>query len=384
MDIYGPILLVDPQTRRIVANEPDSLGVLKNEGGRYIGILPGEMNIANTAVNWNGKRWAMILLPLSTNRNERLNLITHELFHRAQPSLKFTSVNADNNHLDTREGRIYLRLELEALRMAIQSLSRQEATTHIGNALLFRKARQHLFPHADSTENLLELNEGLAEYTGLVMSERSKDEMLQHLKKSIEDFPRNKTFVRSFAYITIPVYGHLAATHLRNLWNQDITAGTNLTDYFIAAFNVKIPVDLEAQAVKLSDKYNGELIRKEERQREDDNLKLINEMIVRFVKDPHLEIQFEKMNVSFDPRNLIPLENYGTVYPNLRITDNWGILTVDGGALLSSDWRKVSVTIPNEKNNNLLKGKGWTLELKDDKYLIVRDKETSNYYLKKK
>jgi hypothetical protein len=90
------------------------------------------------------------------------------------------------------------------------------------------------------------------------------------------------------------------------------------------------------------------------------------------------------MNVSFDPGNLIPLENYGTVYPNLRITDNWGILTVEGGALLSSDWTKVIVTVPEESNTNKVRGKGWTLELKSDQYVIIRDEASSNYYLKKK
>jgi hypothetical protein len=90
------------------------------------------------------------------------------------------------------------------------------------------------------------------------------------------------------------------------------------------------------------------------------------------------------MSISFDPGNLIPLENYGTVYPNLRITDNWGILTVEGGALLSADWRKVIVTVPEVTNNHTIKGKGWTLALNSDKYTIIHDETSSNYYLKKK
>lgn len=34
------------------------------------------------------------------------------------------------------------------------------------------------------------------------------------------------------------------------------------------------------------------------------------------------------MNILFEPRNMIPIERVKTVYPILRITDNWGILTV--------------------------------------------------------
>jgi len=46
-----------------------------------------------------------------------------------------------------------------------------------------------------------------------------------------------------------------------------------------------------------------------------------------------MKIFLENMSISFDPRNLVPLDDVGTVYPNLRITDNWQILSVDSGAL---------------------------------------------------
>ncbi|HMG89083.1 MAG TPA: hypothetical protein VK589_03450 [Chryseolinea sp.] len=383
-DLYGPILFVDPQSRDLYSNERDSAGVLTQESGLFIGKLPKDVNIANTSIRWNGNRWAMILLPLSDNRNERLALITHELFHLAQPVLKFKSVDADNNHLDKKLGRTYLRLELEALQKAVKSPGR-EGITHIINALRFRKLRHQIFPDADSTENLLELNEGLAEYTGLIMSERTPEQITEHLVNNFDVFQQNKTFVRSFAYQTIPVYGYLTRKLVKEKWNQDITMKTNLTDYFIASFKVNIPSNLETYASRASVNYNGEQIKQEEEQREANNIKLINEMTLKFIKNPHLEIAFERMNVSFNPSNLIPLENYGTVYPTLRITDNWGILTVEDGALMSADWSKVIVTVPVEDNNNgLVKGKGWTLELKVDRYLIVRDEASSNYYLRKK
>lgn len=383
-DIYGPVLFVDPQTREVLGNEADSLGLLTKDGGLYRGKFPDNLNIANTSIEWNGKRWAMILLPLSKDRNERLNLITHELFHRAQPALNFKSSNVDNNHLDKMQGRIYFRLELEALLKAIQSAVRQEAVTHITNALMFRKQRHYIFSGADSTENLLELNEGLAEYTGLMMSDRSEKDMVIHLQKNVNEFQLNKTFVRSFAYQTIPLYGYLTHKFVLEFWNKDVTMQTNLTNYFISSFHVKIPTDLETYAAKVWRQYNGEQIVKEEQERENANLKMIDEMMTKFIKNPHLEIPFEKMNVSFNPSNLIPLENYGTVYPTMRITDNWGVLIVEEGALLSADWSKVTLSPPLESETRFVKGKGWTLELNADQYVIVRDDTSSNYFLKRK
>ena len=384
VDLYGPILLVDPKTRDVFANEKDSSGVLTPGSGIFTGTFPHNINVANTSIRWNGKRWAMILLPLPTGRNERLSLITHELFHCVQPTLELNTINADNNHLDKKHGRIYLRLELEALREAIQSSTLEVASPHVINAMMFRELRHQMYPDADSTENMLELNEGLAEYTGLIMSERSQKQMVEHLMKSIREFQQNKTFVRSFAYQTIPLYGFLTRKFIREFWNRDITRQTNLTSYFMRSFNVKIPIDIETYTSKVWINYNGAQISKEEQMREEDYVRFINEMTIKFIKNPHLEILLERMNVSFDPGNLIPLENYGTIYPNLRITDNWGVLTVEDGALLSADWSKVILTVPEVTNNHTVRGKGWTLELNSDRYIIIHDETSSNYYLKKK
>jgi hypothetical protein len=74
------------------------------------------------------------------------------------------------------------------------------------------------------------------------------------------------------------------------------------------------------------------------------------------------------MNIQFDPQNLIPIENIGTVYPNLRITDNWGILTVTNEALLSSDWQSIWISLPDNYTNQTetgnIKSNDWVLELK--------------------
>lgn len=89
------------------------------------------------------------------------------------------------------------------------------------------------------------------------------------------------------------------------------------------------------------------------------------------------------MQVAFDPGNIMPIEDKGTVYPNIRISDNWGVLTVKNGALMSSNWDKVSITIPLKSDNKNISGDGWALELKNG-YLIAKDEITSNYKLIKK
>src|SRR5687768_5659034 len=63
-DLYGPILLVNPETRQCYAHVPDSAGVLNPSGKIWSGVLPQKVNIANTSIYWSGVNWAMVMLPL--------------------------------------------------------------------------------------------------------------------------------------------------------------------------------------------------------------------------------------------------------------------------------------------------------------------------------
>lgn len=387
-DLHNPILVVNPQTREVYANEADASAYLKQSGKIYKGILPDSVNIANTAAIWNSKKWAMLMLPLPNAKADRINLMAHELFHVAQPSLGFTLNNPDNNHLDKKEGRIYLILELEALKKAIIATHPIEQKKHISNALLFRQYRRIVYPEASKTENDLELNEGLAEYTGLVLSNRNKDEIKRHFELSISQFYKNPTFVRSFAYQTIPMYGIMLRNNFYRKrttrdWHLNIKNDTDLTEYLIGLFEAQLKGDLDSTVQSIIPLYNGKVIIEEETAREEKAKQLIAAYKKKFVEQTHWDIPFIAMNMSYDPRNITPLDNLGTVYPNIRITDKWGILTVEKGALMSPNWDKITVTPPQYIEKNLVKGDGWILELSET-YSVEKEENTGFYFLRKK
>ena len=377
-DLYGPILLVNPETRQLFANVPDSAGLLKLNGSVYSCVLPENVNIANTSSHWNGRDWAMIKLPLPSNKEDRINLMAHELFHVSQPSLGFRLFNVANNHLDQKDGRIYLRLELEALKKAIQCTSSTERKQCLTDAFTFRMFRYSLYPGADSSENLLELNEGIAEYTGLI-SNMSRDDAVKDIVQRMDQFMTFPTFVRSFAYQTTPVYGYLLYPDKAG-WNREINIHTNLAVYFIKAFNITLPSNLKARVDEISDQYNGKLIIAQETEREAKAKRLISELKSKFVDQPHFEIRLVKMNISFDPRNIVPVEDKGSFYKNARITDVWGILMINNGALMSPGWDKISVSVPLKTENKTVSGDGWTLELNDG-YKVSKNENTGNYSL---
>ncbi len=117
--LYGPMLFVVPATRTAVANEADAGGVLHQEGSVYVGTLPKDVVVANTAVEWAGKRWTMVMWPLPQNSQPRDRLLAHELFHRLQPDLGIPYANPENAQLDTLEGRMWLQLEWRALAASV-------------------------------------------------------------------------------------------------------------------------------------------------------------------------------------------------------------------------------------------------------------------------
>jgi hypothetical protein len=162
--LAGPLLFVDPVTRTMLADSADVEGRLTPWGAFYTGQLPPSENAANTAFRWAGRTWAMIMWPPTADSLQRRVLFAHELWHRIQGDLGLPSTAPDNAHLGTRDGRLWLRLEGRALRRAIDAPGAAR-TRAIGDALAFRRQRQARFPGADSTERLLEMHEGLAEYT---------------------------------------------------------------------------------------------------------------------------------------------------------------------------------------------------------------------------
>jgi hypothetical protein len=64
VSLCGPIMFADPRTRFIVASQADTKGALKADGGVFIGSLPADQTIANTAVEWSGLQWTQMLWPL--------------------------------------------------------------------------------------------------------------------------------------------------------------------------------------------------------------------------------------------------------------------------------------------------------------------------------
>jgi hypothetical protein len=143
-----------------------------------------------------------------------------------------------------------------------------------------------------------------------------------------------------------------------------VRKGRDFGELLAESYGVQLPEDLDREAAVRSKQYDGDALRAEEQAREEQRMRIAAQNRARFIDGPILTIPLRNMNVQFNPSNLQPLGDQGTVYPTLRIVDVWGVLTVSKGALLSSDWKQVTVTAPSDVAARPAEGEGWTLELK--------------------
>lgn len=363
--LCGPMLFVDAETRVAVANQADAEGRLTQKAGVFTGKVPNEVGFANTSANWAGVRWTMIMWPLPANRYARARLMLHEMFHRIQDEIGLPASNPSNSHLDSMEGRIWLQMEWLALREAVthRGMERKQA---IADALLFRAYRRQLFPQAEGEERALEMNEGLAEYTGVRLSGRTEDELAGYLAAQLDQAAYSSSFMRSFAYASGPPYAFLL-DQANAVWRKNLKAQDDLGALLEKALSLRLPADLKREAEARAPLYGGNELRAAETAREARRQKRLAELRAKLVEGPVLVIPLtDKVDYTFNPYGLFTLDGVGTVYQTLRVTDAWGILDVKGDALVVRDRgrvAKVYVAAPTDIKGDSIKGKDWTLEL---------------------
>ncbi|MGH9764494.1 MAG: hypothetical protein ACREDR_08400 [Blastocatellia bacterium] len=362
--IYGPMMFVDPETREIVTNRPAPEGGLKESDGVYIGHLPETVGIANTATDWAGVRWSMIEWPLPDNALMRERLLMHESFHRIQPEIGLRLSNPSNAHLDSEQGRVWLRLEWHALKKALTA-GGEERKAAVRDALTFRAYRRQVFPKAATEERALEMNEGLAEYTGVRLAADSNESAIEAAVKQIESKDNAPSFVRSFAYTSGPAYG-LLLDESGAKWRKGLTSDADFGAMLQSAYELTLPTGIAASATKEAAQYDGDKVFAEERSRAEEHEKALEAYRTRLVNGPVLVLPVsEHMNYSFNPNNLIPIDENNIVYPTISVRDDWGFLNVTGGALMvrtKEGEERFQVQAPSSQSSPI-RGDGWTLEL---------------------
>jgi hypothetical protein len=370
LPLDGPLLFADRATRVVVANQADADGELGEVDGVWVGLLPDEVGIANTAVVWSGVEWTMVAWPLPVDDVARRKLLAHECYHRIQDERGLPGRDAAAPHLDEELGRAWLRCEATALATALRA-DAEARRVAVADALLFRAARHARFPAAGESERVLELNEGLAEYTGWAVCGLAAERLPEAVASALEQrLAPDNLFARAFPYVTGPAYAVLLDA-LSPGWPATLDRDSDLTAVLARAIAWRAPEDVEAAARAAAARHDGERLFREEAAREEVRRQRLAHYRERFVDGPVLvlapggEFQFV-----FDPNGVEALEDLGSVYLTLRAVDQWGILEVDaGGALVRREGDGITGVVvpapadPPDSTGRSIQGDGWTLEL---------------------
>jgi hypothetical protein len=357
--LYGSLFFVDPETRAIVANEADPDGVLHAANGVFVGTLPHDLIVSNAPIEWEGKRWTMLMWPtIPTDTIDRRITFAHELFHRIQPALGLMAPDSLNLQLDTPEGRLWLQLEWRALAAALIEQGPAQIQA-IRDALAFRSHRHELFAGSAQTEASLEIAEGVPEYTGTITGEPDRDSARWRTIGKLTDPDKSITFVRSFAYTSGPPYGLLLDSRDPR-WRTKLSAQSDLSALLASTLPPYAAVSAEARASL----YGAAAIRIAEAERAQKAEAAKARYRARLIEGPTLLLPGgQKFAFSFNPSTLVSLGDANTVYPTFHATAEWGSLDVTDGVLVPTDFSRATVAAPKDTQGPHLEGPGWTLEL---------------------
>lgn len=359
-----PLLLAERSSRRVVANAADSTGLLEPVDGVFSGQLPEEIAIANTAINWAGRRWTMLSWPLPARRADQAQLIAHELFHCIQPALEMALTNPVNAHLDTRDGRVWLRMEWRALEEALIEEGVRR-TAALADALLFRAWRRGLFFGAAAEEHALEWNEGLAEYTGLRGGGRPVKVLADRAAVALAQWETRPSFGRGFAYASGPAYGILL-DESGTSWRDRARRGADLGALAAEAYRLDLAAPTVAEVTARGARYQLSRVEWEEDARVERAAVIEADRVQRFITGPVVRLApGGAFNFSFDP-NATQSFRGGMFLPTARISDEWGLLevTANGVLLERRDGLFTGIVLPAAANAEPpTEGDGWRLRL---------------------
>lgn len=300
ISICGPMVIFDMQTKTIATSKtaPDE-------------TRPRLLGLVNAPIQWGGETWGAYIWNdvAAKSPRDRKELFLHELFHGIQPQLKLGAAAGTPEHLDSKEGRYWLRLEWKALEKALRSSGRQRKQA-ISDALAFREARRLLFPASAEDERGQEITEGLAAYTATVLvADSDSDAIVGALDLLVhtERIAKDASFVRTFAYFSGPAYGLLLDASSPD-WRKRIKNTDDLAVLLMQALNIKAGRKASITAAR----YDGAETLLSEQKREEDRQARLNELRKTFVEGPTLS--FPGGNHSYDTRGAVSLQGIGTIY----------------------------------------------------------------------
>jgi len=379
-NLYGPVMYVDRVTRKVIANLPDNEGLLKLKDGIYTGTWPRELVISNTAVTYGETLFAMAPLPPEEDEFRIINRAIHALFHCYQVSIGYTSSGYNTSIMDDKNARLWLKLEWKALRKALNTDSAEQKLA-IRDALVFKGSNRELYQKYASDEIRFENYEGLAAFTYILLATSSAEENKTRLFEYLDRIYSYPSYARSYGPVTGALYANLLYSKgydLKTIRSENVDLGEEVKKLY----EIQLPEVCRDVAGSLALNYEIEKIQTEEVKREADIKERIHRQISTFTEKPVVFLELESPYFDFEDSDIHPMDTLGTLYTTIRVSDNWGKLTVEKeGCLVSNNLKYLRITARGYKSDkNRIEGDGWHLVLNNGwEFVPVNE----NYFVRK-
>jgi len=363
--LYGPLMFVERTDRKIIANQPDREGLLKFKDGVYTGLYPTESIINTTTIDYGGTTFGIAPLPNEEDYYRIKIRGIHALFHSLQKEKGIDPQSYNILIMDEKEARLWIKLEWKALKKAIMSEG-EEQTLAIRDALIFRGSNRESFSRYALLENSFETYEGLATFTYLLIGSDSHDEFRTRLLEYLDRIYSYQSYARSYGAL----HGALYATLLyyKGFDFKSVSPDTvDLGKLVKMHYQIELPEKCRDIAGSIALHYNiNEIYREEDQRLLEMNERLKTRMSI-FTEKPVVLLELESPSFDFEPEDISYLDTLGTLYHGLRVSDNWGKLTVDeGDCLVSNNYKYIRITAKGLKEDrNHVSGEGWHIILSD-------------------
>jgi hypothetical protein len=347
MSICAPMVIGDARTQTFATSQPPP----DAPRPKLIGLINGP-------IQWGEKKWAAMTWDTMVNwpARTRGEAFVHESFHIVQPALVPNGPAGANEHLDSVDGRYWLRLEWRALARALRE-SGELRVQAVREALAFRQARHARYPDKVESERALYILEGLASYTQTVLAAPSGADAFARALELLADAEDGESFVRTFTYTSGPAYGLLLDAAAPG-WTRTVRGSDDPPAMVMRALGVQPVVDAAAVAAR----YGGAELRAAEEQREQQRQARIAELRRRFVDGPVFVMPCGGGGTS-NSLGAVVIPGAGTVYFHpYRLSGACGTLAAENGVLETSDGRSRRLPAPVRGDDTTISGDGWTFK----------------------
>lgn len=349
IQLDAPIIIIDHFNNKMAITAIENGNVQAIQEEQWDNKVP----LANSFFEYGEKKHVTVVHAALMNApcEQRVNLLAHEIFHLHQNSLGIENQVSANPHMDEVEGRALLQIEMKNLQQALEG-----DWQSLYDALYIRAYRQSLYP--SNNEDLYELNEGLAEYTGAKLSNAN----MQEYTKGRLDYDISRGYTNAFGYATGSAYAVLL-DELYPKWRQDNDLAYGMA-HLIRKANPQYAFTVDdAYLKKLLNKYDYDKILSAEKEelKSFGDVDQFEELLQP--ETPKLYLVNNKINFTYNPNDRIIALRDAVLLRNMALTGEWGQIHAKTGIVRPNNWSAFYLLPPKKITENGAEGDDYRIQL---------------------